>query len=168
LPDPILNPEFWSKRLDEARHTELHHALFKCPRDRWERIEAKHREILKEKIGDGESVLDAGCAWGRLLTLLPPGWRGRYLGIDLSPEFVTMARLNNPGRAFVCGEMGDVLASLAEAGERFDWAVLVSMRSMIRRNLGGEAWDEIERRLERICRRLLFLEYDEADPGSEI
>jgi len=39
---------------------------------------------------------------------------------------------------------------------------------MIRRNLGGAAWDEIERRLDRVCRRLLFLEYDEADHGSEI
>jgi SAM-dependent methyltransferase len=162
-PEPILEPSYWAKRLREAPPEQLHTAVFKCPLDRWRRIEAKHREILARLIGPADSVLDAGCGWGRLLELMPAGWEGIYCGVDLSPDFVRLAERRWPRHHFYVGD----LRSLPPAIDlKFSWAVLVSVRPMVRRNCGDEVWAQMERELRRVAKRLLFLEYDEASEGS--
>lgn len=164
MPDPILDPEFWRKRLAESPPGQMHHAVFRCPLDRWREIEAKHREILARHVGLSDSVLDCGCGWGRLLELLPPGWHGQYLGLDLSPDFIGLARARHPGKAFaVCRLEG---ASREVGIWPYGWAVLISIRPMIRRNLGDEVWGQMEAEIRRCARRLLYLEYDPADEGS--
>jgi SAM-dependent methyltransferase len=48
--------------------------------------------------GELHSVLDVGCGFGDLrLYLESVGWKGRYHGIDLVPEFVDEARRRIPG-----------------------------------------------------------------------
>lgn len=155
----ISDVRYWRRRLREAR--ELHHAIFRCPADRWERIAEKHREILARLIQPRDSILDAGCGWGRLLDLLPPTWDGRYLGVDLSPDFVRMAQELHPRREFVVTDLRRL-----DVPDTFDVAVLISMRPMIRRNLGDEAWAEVESRLRDRVSRILYLEYDESSEGS--
>jgi len=40
-----------------------------------------------------ESILDVGCGFGDLLGFLRArGWQGKYLGIDLMPEFIAIAK----------------------------------------------------------------------------
>jgi SAM-dependent methyltransferase len=157
MPKPILDPAFWRERLASAK--EPHHAIFVCPGEQWRRIEAKHREILARTIGPADSVLDAGCGWGRLLGLMPEGWGGYYLGVDLSPDFIAAAkpRAVHQRREFYCADLRDL--DFLESGG-FDWAVAVSVRPMVRRELGEETWRQMERELRRVARRRLYLEYD--------
>lgn len=50
--------------------------------------------ILRFGIPREASLLDIGCGYGCLLEMLRlGGWRGRYLGIDLVPEFVDAAKM---------------------------------------------------------------------------
>lgn len=157
----ISNPLFWRRRLEAAKR-EPHRSVFHCTLERWQTIEARHREILAATIGPEDSVLDAGCGWGRLLELMPAGWIGEYLGVDLSPDFIDLAKRRSPHRQFCVGDLRD----LSTSGNGWDWAILISIRGMVRRNLGEEAWTQMEAELRRVAKRLLLLEYDPNGQGS--
>lgn len=105
MPELILDPDYWRRRMETAPPSEPHHAIFRCPLDRWLRIEAKHREILSRVLDIDERILDAGCGWGRLIDLLPTPGRFLYRGIDLSPTFVERAEQLHPGYSFVVGDL---------------------------------------------------------------
>lgn len=160
MSEPINDVSYWARRLREAKHQ--HEAIFRCPLDRWQRIETRHREILAATIKDTDSVFDAGCGWGRLLTLLPATWYGGYLGVDLSPDFIRLARAEHRPRQFAVGDLRNLDSRLCG----YDWAILISMKHMVIRNLGQEEWDKMELALRRVAKRLLFLEYSEDDKGS--
>lgn len=159
MPEMIGDIRYWKQRLEQA--SELHHAIFRCPLETWRRIEAKHREILARVIQPRDSIFDAGCGWGRLLELMPATWDGRYLGVDLSPDFVHMAQLAYPTREFVVGDLRELAIP-----DRFDWALLISMRPMVKRNLGDDVWAAMERQVRRVATKLLYLEYDHDADGS--
>lgn len=162
-PQPILEPSYWRNRLAQAKS--LHHSIFMCGDSDWQRIEAKHREILQRHIKPEDAVFDAGCGYGRLVDMLPKDHRGEYLGVDLSPDFVNLARQNHPRKQFfVC--------NLLEPGwdsylaNDFDWAIMISMRPMLVRNLGGDAWDRIREKVLQVADRILYLEYDVTHEGE--
>lgn len=170
---PVDQTEFWRDRLLRAeRMSERHRAVYECTLQQWQAIEEKHREILARCIGPRASILDVGCGWGRLPRLLPPTWEGLYIGIDSSPDFIALARedwKNHDHRS----RMLFYQCTIAEAHEwvdtscaKMDWAVMVSFRPMIRRELGGEAWDKMEGEIRKLAKKLLYLEYDCEDPGS--
>lgn len=161
-PEPIFDPAYWRERLHSAR--EQHHAIFRCSKDNWLRIEAKHREILKRYISVEESVFDVGCGWGRLLTLMPSEWKGNYLGVDISPDFIELAEKFHPNHDFGCFDLR-ILPTLITP-IKYDWAVMISMRPMITRNAGEETWKQIEDQVRQRATKLLYLEYDPADKGS--
>lgn len=161
-PEPILDPSYWQSRLTVQGRDERHRAIFITPKENWDAIAEAHRKILAQHVHPEHSVLDAGCAWGRLLDLMPADWRGFYLGVDLSPDFVELAKREHPERPFAVGD----LRHLDLPDDTFDWAVLISIRPMVRRNLSDDAWDEMEKELKRVARNLLFLEYDVSDLGT--
>lgn len=161
MTEPILDKNYWKDRLEGANHP--HEAVFKCPLPLWGKIEFAHKRILKHHIQSNASILDCGCGWGRLLELLPAEWKGKYLGIDVSPDFIALAEDSYPQHEFKIGELIPVLTHLGRA--KYDWAVLISIRPMIRRNLGEEAWDQTEKVIRKQARKLLFLEYDPEDRG---
>ena len=69
------------------------------------------------------SVLDVGCLDGRLIRRLRGlGYGGSYLGIDITPAFIDVARLRSPGEAF---EVGD--ARSLRSGLRSDVVVLANV-----------------------------------------
>lgn len=175
MTEPVHDPSYWLGRLKKAQEVGvLHHAIFRCPSDLWERIAAKHREILSTLVRDQASVLDCGCGWGRLLDLLPRTWCGEYLGIDLSPAFIELAKkyyadqspLTSPFR-----KINWAVDDLRNVGEyvrvdmTYDWAVLISMRPMIVRNQGQTMWAEVEEAIRRVSKRVLYLEYDPSSDG---
>lgn len=172
----ILDPMYWKCRLDEveASGKPLHHAIFVCTLERWNRIAAVHRRILYQLVNSGDRILDAGCGWGRLLQLLPEEWidsghvSDRYYGIDLSPDFIDFARRLHGLEwydRFICSDLLDF--NLDKLGN-FDWVIVVSMRPMITRNLGEKIWLELQAKLLTVAPRLLLLEYDEIDSGTII
>lgn len=164
MAEAILDPLYWKRRLKSVPDDSLHHAIFKCPLERWKAIELKHTKILNETIRPTHSIMDIGCGYGRLLTMMRESWKGGYLGVDLSPDFIEMARIDHPKRVFVQADLTKDMGQFARY--TFDWGVLISIRPMIKRNLGEAIWLEMEAGLKKICRRLLFLEYDENDNGS--
>lgn len=159
---PIYNPEYWRDRL---RSFQLRHqAIYVCGEDVWKAIEDRHRVLLRQYIKPEDSVLDAGCGWGRLLTLLPDYWKGDYLGVDLCPDFLELARHEHPSRDFVCGDFRELQKHTKE--KRFDWAVLISIRPMIINNIGEAGWEAVRDELQQVCDRILFLEYVTDDKGE--
>jgi ubiquinone/menaquinone biosynthesis C-methylase UbiE len=162
---PIFEPSFWSERLRTAK--EPHHSVFVCPKARWDAIAANHRAILARHIKPDDKVFEAACGWGRLLDLMPDHWKetGAYIGVDLSPDFVAMAKGKYPGRSFFVAD----LRALPEVWSgMFDWCVMVSLRGMVIREAGAAEWDRIERELRRVAKRILVLEYDENEEGVVI
>lgn len=163
---PIFSPDFWRQRIDDLRGTrwskEVHRSVYNCTKEVWVDIENRHKEILSQHIREEDSVLDVGCAYGRILDLMPHTWKGSYLGIDLSPDFIEIAREQYRGRGFLAMDARDLstLRNFAADNGMFNWAVFGGFRPMIIRNAGQETWDAIEHQVRNCCERLLFLEYD--------
>lgn len=62
--------------------------------------ESQHRRfsVLADVAVDLESVLDLGCGLGHFLEFLRArGFAGRYLGLDMLPEFIATARERHAG-----------------------------------------------------------------------
>lgn len=59
-------------------------------------------EYVQPKVG--ARVLEIGCGPGTILSYLPPS---DYLGFDLSPEYVEMARRRFPMARFVCERVSE-------------------------------------------------------------
>src|SRR5581483_11388584 len=59
-------------------------------------------QYFLSRVGrDVASILDVGCAAGRLLEAFAQfGYRARYLGIDIIPENIAAARANYPAHEF--------------------------------------------------------------------
>lgn len=164
IPFPIEDPQFWRERLDRALSLgEIHRAAFECHLSKWRAIEEKHRRLLGDYVRPGDHILDVGCAWGRLLNLLPSTWQGRYLGIDLSPELIAIAQREHPDHLFRTGDVVEITATMNPL--ETDLAVMISFRPMVKRNLGEDRWQEILASIQRVSRRQLYLEYDEDDGG---
>lgn len=164
---PILDLEFWRKRLFDARRGELHHAVYVCPKAEWDAICERHRKILAETIRPTDKILDCGCGWGRLLDLMPLDWHMRslhshqYLGVDLSPDFIQLAKELRPQHYFLVGDLRR-LHEVTNGG--YDIAVLISVRGMVIRELGRDVWNEMEIQIRKVAKRLLYLEYT---PGED-
>lgn len=184
---PINHPEYWTKRFHQVVDCELpvHHRVFKCPSDKWNAIRRRHLEILKSYVKPGMSILDIGCGWGRLLTMMPQCWKHSpstiekqptYTGFDLCPEFIVEAkrvyteRFGDVSVEFNCGDfMQDTtlnyLATVKSPQPAFDLAIMVSFRPMIIRNLGQEQWNKMAELIKLVSNRQLYLEYDENCDG---
>lgn len=163
MSEDIANPAYWKDHLYRAqKFTELHHSIFRCPLETWMKIEAKHKQIIAQHVGNTDSVLDCGCGYGRLLTMMPKDWEGGYLGVDISPDMIDLAREWHSGRQFVISD----LRNLQWIGHKYEWAILISMRPMIRRNMGDEVWEQIKKQIRQHANKLIFLEYDESDSGE--
>lgn len=159
MPEAILEPSYWKKRLETSH--ELHHAIFRCSNEQWDKIAEKHKRILANVVLPESSVLDVGCGWGRLLTLLPDSWIGCYVGVDLSPDFIRMANDMFPANMFLCHDMLQPLNLAA----RFDFGVFISVRPMVKRNCGESTWMLMESNVRKLCDKLLYLEYDPEGEG---
>lgn len=145
--NPVNTTGFWKERLETAQ--ELFHSVFKTSRGDWEYILKCHLEILAKLKVSGK-ILDAGCGYGRLSIYFPD-----YLGIDLSPDLIAKARELYPEKTFA---VGDLTATGLE-DKQFDWAICISIKGMIERELGPSYWKKMEDELKRVAHKVLILEY---------
>lgn len=172
--DTICDPRFWRRRLREAeRAGQLHFSVFKCPLDRWQRIEQKHGRILRGYVKIDTDILDAGCGWGRLANLLPEWWRGHYVGVDIAPAFIEKAERDWeakdhwPQIQFFQWDLRAPLTFFPGHDRKvFDLAIFTSMKHMILRHRGEDDWNKMHANVARVSERILYLEYDEDDPGT--
>lgn len=156
---PVMDPEFWHDRLKQVRRSglPLYRAVYEITEDRWKETEDRNRVALKACVKSNDKILDAGCGWGRLVKLLPASWRGTYVGVDVSPEFIGMARetyKKDVDKRFIVGD----LRALPFKDKEFDVVVACSVRGMILRHC-PEQWALIEKELNRVTDRVLYLEY---------
>lgn len=169
--EPILDPAYWKRRLETAPDRNPHHAIMVVDDGTWKRIESRHRLILAEWIKPNDSILDAGCGYGRLLHLLPTTWRGDYLGVDLSPDFIAKAQAEHPDCDFTVGELVNIRNvvkahykdNVKQSLERpsFDWAICLSIKDMTITNTSEANWIAIRDRLKKVAKGVMVLEYDE-------
>ena len=169
MTEPIDDPKYWEQRYASLRGRPTHHAIYNCGNaEDWKRIEEVHRRLIAKYVDEEDSILDVGCGWGRLIDMLPIGWSGRYVGVDLSPLFLSKARTAHPGYDFRELTFDRIDSSTVLQGDlsQFDWAVCISIKGMLLNNKGTEAWDELLSRLHTVADRVLVLEYSETDKGE--
>lgn len=155
---PVSSPEYWRERIGKAlRREEIHRAVYETTKEDWDKIENHQRRILSETIREHDSILDIGCSWGRLIPLMPKYWKGKYTGIDISPDFIEMGRLTYPEHIFICN---NILTHGWMPHERYDWGIFCSIEGTISKHIGVEVWAEIKASVSKVCQRLLFLDYD--------
>ncbi|BDI60600.1 class I SAM-dependent methyltransferase [Qipengyuania nanhaisediminis] len=82
----------------------------------------KRMEVLCEiGVRKDSKVLDFGCGTGQMLSVLKRviGFEGEYVGYDISPEAIALARETHPDGRF---EVRDVLSDPSD--EQFDFVLL--------------------------------------------
>lgn len=154
---PVENPAFWKGRLLNvvARGEDLHKAVHNIDYEIWSINNQSTRRVLSTVMPEGARLLDAGCGLGTVVSLLPPGTR--YTGVDISPDFIDLARVKHPGYKFLVTDM----TRLPFADGEFDYALARSIMDMVVRNLGESRWLEMERELLRVADKLIVIEYDD-------
>ncbi len=157
--EPVQDPAYWAERMRKARNP--HEAVFLCSAERWAKQIAAHRVALMRYVKPNDFVLDIGCGWGRLIELMPEYWVGAYVGIDISPDFIEKAR-RTYDMEFVCGDVQQYLSGYE--AKSVDLAALISFKPMML-NHAPDKWAGVEKELQRVCKRRLFLEYVEDDQG---
>lgn len=150
-PQPVSDPKFWKERLEVAKKQgHLHYSVYLAGQTLWDRIYNIHLGIIEKEIPKGSTVLDIGCGYGRMSTLFD-----KYTGVDISPDFIQLAKETYPDKKFVCADLN----KLPFKDKEFDVGFMVSVKGMIIGNLGNEAWMPMEKECKRVCKKLLILEY---------
>lgn len=149
----VTNPVFWRDRLSTCGG-DLQRAMFTGSSDEFATAHADQmRQLHKAGIRPTDSVLDVGCGYGRLLTLMPADWAGDYVGIDVSPDLIALARILYPARRFHVIDRG----RMPFVDERFDVAVAVWLRTMLVDNGKLDVWQRVELEMCRVARRVIII-----------
>lgn len=163
--EPVTSPDYWRERLKKSLlHEQLHQSVYLCTDAQWNAALVKHRSILSKVIKSNHSILDAGCGYGRLVEILPADWNGCYVGIDISPDLIAVAKTIYPNYFFRVQNILEIGTHYNK--HQFDFAIITSVKYMIIRNIGKDYWKKCEEQLRIVAKQLLFLEYDATDEGS--
>ena len=152
---PVDKLEFWKDRIEKAEQGREHYSVFIASEPMWKDINNKHSAILDKEIKETDNVVDLGCAYGRSSEMV----KGRYTGVDFSPDFIKKARIKYPNKDFIVSD----LKALPFKDKEFDVGFMVSVKGMIVSNLGNDEWQKMEVECRRVCKRLLILEYGQGD-----
>lgn len=153
---PVTTEKFWKQRLLNAHVTGrgLHTAVYDTDPENWDNIQNQTRNLIHKYASNKSVILDAGCAYGPLYSLIPNG--AAYVGIDISPDFIEIAGLRNPGADFRVGD----LSNLKEFPDRFfDLTICRAVENMLKENNQGQLWERIRRELIRVSNTVLLMDY---------
>lgn len=156
--DPVTDPEYWRDRMYSAFASgERHRLMFKGSKEQFDLAEIRQWKHLSV-IGPQQSVIDVGCGYGRLLDALRTDrkWRGRYVGYDVSPDLVAIARKWWPGETFEIADFS--LDPLPTPPFRADWVVCSWIKTMLVGNGHGLVWDRIETWARSVARDVLIID----------
>lgn len=153
--EPVDRPDYWRERISRCKG-ELHRVMFEGSLSLVSRMEYEDRLVLEKAVTPDTSILDCGCGYGRLLYLLPGWWRGSYVGVDISPEFLNLARTFHPGRTFLQMDLRD-LRGLDDQGVTYDLGVVSWVKNMIEVHLGAQVWRKMELEIRKRTKDVLFL-----------
>lgn len=150
---PIDKLDFWKDRITHAKKTKEHFSVYITKDEHWNHINEVHREILLKECSG--KVLDAGCGYGRWSELFD-----NYVGVDFSPDFIEEARKKYLDKSFKVAD----LKKLPFKAKEFDVAFCVSIKQMVRANLGDTEWEMMLKELKRVAKKVLILEYEDPNP----
>lgn len=148
----VRSVEYWRERLKNADlRGRLHTSVYDVPEGKWEAMNAVHRNALLSVLQPYSSVLDVGCGYGSLLDVMPAFWKGKYLGIDISPDFINRAKLLNPKFEFKVAD-----ARTYEAPNRYDYCIARIVHGVTSRH-DPDGWTAILNRMLKNGVRTLLL-----------
>lgn len=155
----VIDPGYWLDRMYVAFASgERHRLMYNGSLDRFNEIEAAQAEQLKV-IERDHSVIDAGCGYGRLPELLRrQGWVGRYVGYDLSPDLIEVARRWWPDPSQYVFEVADLTFAPPTPPFRARWVVSLWMKTMLVGNGFGREWDKIEEWMRGVADEVLIID----------
>lgn len=158
MSEPIFDPAYWKDKLyDSLRSMERHRAIYNGSKDEFDKIEAYQRDVLRKFVGARTSIVDFGCGYGRLLDLVPRWWRGSYVGYDVSPDLIDVARRIWPTREFI---VRDLVNDAIEPRPQCDLSVALWMRSMFLRNGQEHAFLRLLAQMQYASRKVLLIDED--------
>jgi SAM-dependent methyltransferase len=158
---PVNDINFWKQRLDDAKTKyPLHYSVFITNQNSWNTINKNHKDILQKEIKSTDKVIDLGCAYGRSSEMFDCK---EYVGVDFSPDFINEAKKLYPNKKFQVAD----LKSLPFKDKYFDVGFMVSIKAMIKSNLGKSEWELMEKECKRVCKKVLILEYGIGDLGID-
>lgn len=149
-----MTPEYWYERIVQAKG-DLHRMMFDGPRSEIEAIDRKQQIVLWNEIKENDTVLDAGCGYGRILGLMPSHWKGGYVGVDISHHFLRIAEALFPTRQFLRWDLRHLSELYKE--KLFDVAIVSGLKGMITQHVGPIVWEDIYAQLQRAAKRVLLL-----------
>lgn len=156
IKSPVDKLDFWHDRIETAKKNgRLHQSVYLCSDTLWKNILEVHKKILFDEIKPTDKVLDAGCGYGRMAVY----W-DNYVGVDFSYDFIAEAKKINPDKTFITADLKDLHMF---KDKEFDVGFCISIKAMIQSNLGMEEWDKMQKELQRVCKKLLILEYGNVD-----
>jgi len=149
--------DFWKDRINTAKgRGKIHHSIYELDDNLWAAVEYRHMTIIKKHVPEESKVLDIGCGYGRLSRYFNTS---KYEGVDFSEDFLSIAKESNPEHKYTQAD----LTKLPYDDNEFDWGVGVSIKWMIQREMGEDAWAPMQKELERVCKNLIFLEYSDGE-----
>lgn len=158
MSNPVETELFWKNRIYQtvANGKPLHQAIWFTSVEEWKKSIHHTTRVLNSHIKNGSSILDIGCGIGTLVDcLLDSRLKDfEYVGVDISPDLISLASIKYPNYEFVCSNAND----LPFSDLKFDWAVCRQFKRMIDANT--KSWDKIEVELRRVCKKVLLIEYD--------
>lgn len=152
--EPVLDPRWWKGRI-ESCGGDLQRAQYDGNADAFSVCHRRHMDALRNSVNPEDFVLDAGCGYGRFLTLVHESWTGRYVGIDSCPEFVQIAKVLYPTRTFLICDLRDMPPHW---GDQFDVAVCIWLKTMLMDNGLDSEWDRIYAELRRVAKRVVAID----------
>lgn len=154
---PVNDAAFWKMRLYQAHASGrgLHTAIYDTDPNNWNEIQNVSCGIVRRHMCNTWSVIDVGCGFGALSDLVPP--ESKYLGIDISPDLIEIAKLRYPDKAF---QVVDISNRTEFEDRQFDIAICRSVKDMIINNLDRSVWNAMLKEMRRISRYTLLMEYD--------
>lgn len=156
---PVESIAFWRERIFKSIATGkmLHQIILDDSYDLWQYIQSETSGHLKRHIGrNGLKVLDAGCGYGALLCCFQmANIEVDYVGVDISPDLLELARYRYPGREFLLCD----IRKLPYPDKHFDWGITRSVAGMISDQVGPGDWDEMYAEISRVSKNTMSLEY---------
>lgn len=153
----VTDPQFWRTRLLQAHASGrgLHTAIYDVDPETWDSIQCETRGRVLNAVLPGRRILDIGCGYGAVYDCLPNNFKTGYVGIDVSPELVEIAKLRHPEGNFVVADA----TRLPFSSGHFDLAVIRSIRAMLMRAGLPRVFASILREARRVASGVLVLEY---------
>lgn len=157
----VCSPDYWRERMLRflAKQPDLHQIIWQTDRELWQHTQAETAKVLAEHLRGGETVLDVGCGYGALVECLEQSRflsgkrRGNYVGVDISPDLLDLARILYPTEKFI---LANASRMPLPAGT-VDLAVLRQVKGTIRGNYGHGTWNLIRDEIARVSRRILYI-----------